>query len=449
MVCNHCADCHFNGYCKSRAIKRDDVALLGGLKPKDVLGLRQRGITTITQLAYTFRLEKKSRRLKNVQPKYKPSLKAMAIRDNKIYIADAPSIEFLGTQIFLDVEGMPDQEFYYLIGMQVVGPQSTTQHSFWANSCDEERMIWRECVRVLVEEKDAQIIHYGSYETTFFRRMKTRYGEMGAPEGLIDKLLARAINLISIIRGYIYFPSYSNGLKEIASHLGFQWVTNISTGRQSIQVRRNWERLGDDHLKRELIAYNQDDCRALELVVNNLRRILSNAPVTTADKLNAVPVDTVKPEWLNKWGKTEFVSPELAAVNECAYWDYQRNRIYVRSNARLRRSLLRQKRIEKKQLQINDIVASPRPTCCPQCSSIHVKLNGRHRKTVYDIKFTPGGIKRWNTENVTTYYICRACGSTFSPNEKRGRRQIYGCGLRSYVIYNLIQLGISHTNLQK
>jgi hypothetical protein len=35
-------------------------------------------------------------------------------------------------------------------------------------------------------------------------------------------ILARATNVLSVIHPHVYFPSYSNGLKEIGQFLGFQ-----------------------------------------------------------------------------------------------------------------------------------------------------------------------------------------------------------------------------------
>lgn len=38
-----------------------------------------------------------------------------------------------------------------------------------------------------------------------------------------------------------------------------------------------------------------------------------------------------------RFGRIEFLLPELDYINKAAYWDYQRSRVYVRSNRRLRR----------------------------------------------------------------------------------------------------------------
>ena len=37
-------------------------------------------------------------------------------------------------------------------------------------------------------------------------------------------------NLLSFIYAQIYFPTYSNGLKEISGYLGFRWSGSPSSG---------------------------------------------------------------------------------------------------------------------------------------------------------------------------------------------------------------------------
>ena len=63
--------------------------------------------------------------------------------------------------------------------------------------------------------------------------MCERHG--GPPNGSgAAKALESPVNLLSVIFGQIYFPTYSNGLKEIAGWLGFRWSDRDSSGLQSI-----------------------------------------------------------------------------------------------------------------------------------------------------------------------------------------------------------------------
>ena len=116
------------------------------------------------------------------------------------------------------------------------------------------------------------LIHYGSFEATFLKKMYDRYG--GPPEAsAAAKAIASPVNLLSVIYAQVYFPVYSNGLKDIARFLGFKWTNPLSSGLQSIVWRHQWEALGDPAVREMLTAYNTDDCEALNVVVRILLQI--------------------------------------------------------------------------------------------------------------------------------------------------------------------------------
>jgi hypothetical protein len=49
-----------------------------------------------------------------------------------------------GTPFYIDVEGQPGRDFYYLIGVRLGNGDSTAQYSLWADSVEDERRIWNE-----------------------------------------------------------------------------------------------------------------------------------------------------------------------------------------------------------------------------------------------------------------------------------------------------------------
>src|ERR1700758_182235 len=58
------------------------------------------------------------------------------------------------------------------------------------------------------------------------------------------------------IYGKIYFPTFSNSIKEVARYLGFEWNWPHASGAAATSLRRACELGADDGLKRELIGYN-------------------------------------------------------------------------------------------------------------------------------------------------------------------------------------------------
>jgi len=237
----HCAACEFQGRCRQTARETDDLSLLARMTDKEIKKQHSKGIFSVTQLSYTFRARRKPKRLASRPAPYSHALKALAIRERKIHIAGMPDLKIQGTPVYLDVEGIPDRDFYYLIGLRVQSSDACVQHSLWANDRSEEQQIWEAFLHTVATIDHPQLIYYGSYETTFLQRMKGRYGEAPAYPGFVDQLMAASVNILSVIYAKIYFPTYSNGLKEIARYLGFQWSESDASGLSAIMWRSQWE----------------------------------------------------------------------------------------------------------------------------------------------------------------------------------------------------------------
>ena len=145
----HCAECEFQTRCRQKALENDDLSLLSGMTEKERKKLHDKGIFTVTQLSYTFRPRRRPKGVRDKREKYHHSLRALAIRQNKIHIVGNPEITIEGTPVYLDVEGLPDRDSYYLIGVRVGDCDPAVQHSLWADSVEDERKIWNEFIGIL------------------------------------------------------------------------------------------------------------------------------------------------------------------------------------------------------------------------------------------------------------------------------------------------------------
>ncbi|PYU67672.1 MAG: hypothetical protein DMG49_18070 [Acidobacteria bacterium] len=91
-------------------------------------------------------------------------IQALAIRTGKIYIQALPEVQQSDIALFLDIEGIPDRKFSYLIGLLIQDHGTATQHSFWADTAEDEESIWQTFAEKVAEYPDVPIYHYGSYE---------------------------------------------------------------------------------------------------------------------------------------------------------------------------------------------------------------------------------------------------------------------------------------------
>jgi predicted RecB family nuclease len=435
----HCGQCEFQLRCRKQATDKDELSLLSGLSERERKKLHGKGIFTITQLSYTFRPRRRRGKLQGKQEKFHHSLRALAVRQNKIHAVDLVDPKLDGTPVYLDVEGLPDRDFYYLIGIRVGTGDAGVQYSFWADNPDDEKRIWNEFLGVLSTIPHPRLIHYGNYETVFLKRMGKRYGEP-REDSAAATTIKNATNLISFVFAQIYFPTFSNGLKDIAKYLGFQWSGSPTSGLEAIVWRHRWEALKDLAAKQALLNYNRQDCEALEIVANKLVELHQDA--STEEKQpesKIVYTSDIKRQSPYSFKRIAFVFPEMEVINKAAYWDYQRERVYVKSQHKSKPRVPRKPRSVSAAAP-NTTIEYPRPNFCPRCRSKAVERHGRKNRTVIDLRFMRHGIKRWITRHILIRYRCRSCTKTFFARNTPWTAGKYGPDVMAYTMYLNIEL---------
>jgi predicted RecB family nuclease len=252
----HCAVCDFQPRCRALAIEHDDLSLLTAMTGKERAKCNAKGIFTITQMSYGYRPRRRKRTRPDAETSTKSAkliaavarndhkLRALAFKKNQIHVVGVPALKFESVPVFLDVEGMPDRDFYYLIGLRFECGGEKVERSFWADGLDGERAIWENCLETLKAIGNVQIVSYGAYETRFLKRMKERYTLAPGDIEFVGRLIETSVNLVGCIYGKIYFPTFSNSLKEVGRYLGFEWTWSRASGAAAALLRRAWELAG-------------------------------------------------------------------------------------------------------------------------------------------------------------------------------------------------------------
>ncbi|MBE0545874.1 MAG: IS66 family transposase [Verrucomicrobia bacterium] len=439
----HCGECEFRDRCRKIAIEKDDLSLLAGMNAKERQKLRSKGIFTVTQLSYTFRPRRRPKRLRDKREKYHHALKALAIREQTIHIVGSPELKIEGTPVYLDVEGLPDRDFYYLIGLRIGHGGSAVQHSLWADTVADEGKIWREFLAILETIEKPVLIHYGSYETNFMKQMKDRYSSL-PEDSLVAKAMDSSINLVSVMFAQIYFPTSSNGLKDVAAFLGYRWNHGIPSGLDSIVWRLRWEQSSDADHRRRLLAYNAQDCEALSVAATSVRALVSCAE--PSENLRSQATDVVRADSAglpvkSKWRTFKSPVTGFEVMNAAAHWDYQRSRVYARNGKRPRKPLPRSGR-QKKAKRTDQVIIWPVARCCPKCNR-QVRLKGPLVcRTVQDIIFGRHSLKRRVVKYVIQTYRCWKCRTVFGIEARFGVFRKYGWNFVAYLFYQIVELGV-------
>jgi hypothetical protein len=150
-----------------------------------------------------------------------------------------------------------------------------------------------------------------------------------------------------------------------------------------------------------------------------------------------------------EYGQHSFVLDDFKFINECAYFDYQRERIFLRTNKTIRKATNKTKRkMRARRPRVNRTIEV---LCkkCPRCDGGEiVRREGRpHTKIAYDLKLTGSGITRQVIACTTAVHHCKECDRTFLP-PRYMRRDKHFHGLKSWAIYQHIVHRISFQRIE-
>jgi predicted RecB family nuclease len=443
LLNEHCRICAFSNRCHDQAIREDNLTLLRGIGEKTIKRYARKGVLTLTQLAHTFRPRRRGKRADAPIKLRDHALHALAIRDQTIYVLGAPKFPSAPVRIYFDIEGDPEHGFVYLIGVIVCDGERIERYSFWADDREGESEIFSQFLDIVSRYDGARLYCYGKYESTFISRRRRE----ARRKKLIDTILSALTNVLAIIYPHVYFPTYSNGLKDVAGCLGFRWTEPDASGIESIVWRKNWEQTGDRTWKDKLIQYNLEDCDALRRVCD----FLSEAPNCGNNSQADANPRVASVMQLDKLSRTvtcsPFVHADLEFVNKRAYFDYQRRHVFARTEPARRR---RNQATTHRRWQNRALRATHRmqieATRCPFCNSKHIQpLDPKQRpkgvqtrrKRAFDLVFGPGVIRRKVIEFRATAYRCACCQRYFTP-ERYNRLTRHFHGFMSWFAYHHI-----------
>ena len=165
-------------------------------------------------------------------PRYS-ALQALAIREKKVHVYGTPDLPRKPVQVFLDAEGNEDASFAYLLGVVVAKGEDVECYSFWADGPAQEVELFDSFLDLVDGLEDFVLFHYGGYEKALLRRMR----RVVRRKRLVDRTLAKAVNVLSVLHTSVYFPIFSNGLKDVGRYLGCTWTEGDASGLQSLVWR--------------------------------------------------------------------------------------------------------------------------------------------------------------------------------------------------------------------
>jgi len=438
----HCPTCQFHDMCREKAVHEDNLSLLDSISTKKAINsYEKKGLFTVNQLSYTFKQRKRRKHVKNPPPViHKSELQALAIREGKIYLQELPELSRRPVELFLDIEGIPDQKFYYLIGLMIFENNATTYCPFWADTPKDEGQIWQQFLNEANQNPDAPIYHYGSFEPRTIAKLARRY------DTDVEDLINRLVNINKHVYGKVYFPVYSNRLKEIGTFIGATWTSPGASGLQSLVWRYHWDETRSIEYKDLLSTYNQEDCRAIKLLIDTLHRI--------SDRTDAVS-DLTPPNQPKQYAtKTDNpVHHQLESILKFAHSDYDKRKIKFRQ-------MITDKGVEnepnmpkvlgprrKKYRRLTKTVQLSHRDTCPNCENESLKESKvTTENIVVDLVRIKNGIKKTVIKYWAAKSYCRNCGRRYNPPgfNVHGCPPLYGRGFKVWIVYQRVVLRLPY-----
>ncbi len=440
LLNKHCPSCPYRDTCLQEAEKEDNLSLLDRMTPKLMRKYQDKGIFTVKQLSHLYKPRRNRKQAKR-PVRHSLELQALAIRTDKIYVEHLPELPRGPVELFLDLEGVPDRDEYYLAGLLVYRDGEAEFLSFWTDDAAGEAAMWSALAERLAAFPDAPVYHYGNYEKKAFGTLAKRYGKG-------KDLVKRLVNVAASVYGEIYFPVRSNSLKSLGRFLGATWTAPEASGLQSLVWRHRWEATQNAHHKQTLLRYNHEDCEAVRLLVEHLRVLKETADTEPAVDFARRPKQTATE--LGKEAHRQFER----ILREAEEGGHRRS-VRMRAGDTEGEAEPKKKRgapaghhayyriIPSKANRA--IRVSPKRKCPKGHGNLVLDADVLAKKTITDLVFTRNGCRKTVIRYEGLNARCPTCGGVYKPPTlSRLGNQVFGHAFKAWAAYQRVVLRLPY-----
>ena len=281
LICeasSYCELCEYPLLCDHMRRQTGHLQLVAGMTRPQLESLNRAGVKTVRELAEfsgdTDKLSsevvsKLSRQARLQQHFYETGSHVHEVSSRE-ELDKLPDLN--AGDIFFDLEGFSFfQEaggLEYLFGFTSV-ESGENFHYQWADDRVEEKAAFewfmRDAIRRQSEYPGCKIYHYANYEQAALKRLAERFGSYQKEVAeLIDSGVF--IDLYKVVKGSLVISQESYSIKKLEAFYGFGRDSDVKEAMGSMEYYDQYlELLTDNYpeaekLKRQVIAYNQEDC---------------------------------------------------------------------------------------------------------------------------------------------------------------------------------------------
>lgn len=280
-----CKLCRWYSVCKADVLERDDLTRIPqlGRTLRDTL---MRTFPTVAALAAADveeYIDGRRTEFAGLGPdrlrRFQDRARLLSTPGATAYARNPLTLPPRGRELLFDIETDPMADHCYLHGVVERWTDGSGRppryHAFISGGPDDEARAFVEALEFLESDASASVIYWSKYERTIYRSLASRYPETDTAER-VETLFssARCVDLLyDVVAPGTEWPCHDFSVKTLAVHCGFSWRDSKPSGAASIQWYRDWQKTGDDQIKKRILEYNEDDNLAVGRVLDALREL--------------------------------------------------------------------------------------------------------------------------------------------------------------------------------
>ena len=296
LICDassYCDICEYPELCEHERRQTNHLQLVAGITRPQIESLHRSGVKTLSQLATREdptdklsheQVQKLARQARLQQHTYDTGEHIVEVI-NPAELNELPA-ENPG-DIFFDLEGFT---FFgerggleYLFGYTSID-DGEKFHADWADTREEEREVFErfmhELMNRLQQYPDAKVYHYANYEQAALKKLAERCGcYQHEVNELIDKGVF--VDLYKLVKASIMISQESYSIKKLENYYSFDRASDVKEAMGSMEYYDQYlsaletDKAAAENLKRQVIAYNQDDCASTLALTRWLRSLVN------------------------------------------------------------------------------------------------------------------------------------------------------------------------------
>ena len=282
-----CKLCHWRNHCRGKISRSDDLTLISNIGRSKREKFPEM-IQTVQALASTdlddLIVDGKST-IKGIGASTLETYHARAVLQKQAkplpYFTESVMLPDAQLELFFDIETDPFRDLCYLHGFikRVDGKNESEEFvAFTAEEAtpEKEKAAFAEAWHYVRTNANAIVYYYSHYERTMWKKLAQIYPEVAREEDVAELFSQpRFVDLYNdIVRSKMIWPTHSLSIKALARFLGFQWRDTDPSGAASVQWFHQWVETGDPLIWARILEYNEDDCRAMRVLADELRRLM-------------------------------------------------------------------------------------------------------------------------------------------------------------------------------